>query len=73
MVCNYTIRQCILNLSHFKNDLYEKIAHNTGTSWIWGVPNKNLKLFNGQPLVSYSINTCLKISSDVYVSQTAKK
>jgi|11_taG_2_1085331.scaffolds.fasta_scaffold63037_2 N-acylneuraminate cytidylyltransferase len=32
------------------------------------IPNKNVKLLNGKPLISYAIETCLKVTSDVYVS-----
>lgn len=32
------------------------------------IPNKNIKDLNGKPLISYSIETCLNITDDVYVS-----
>ena len=32
------------------------------------IPNKNVKLLNGKPLISYAIETCLKVTPEVYVS-----
>ena len=40
-----------------------------------GIPNKNIKLFNGKPLIEWTINSALKskLISKVIVSSDSKK